>query len=83
MADHYLLEVQLLRDKVASFDEYPFSLLAVRHLDRLVLHPAVTFIIGENGAGKSTLLEAIAVAWGFNPEGGTRNFNFFDTRLSL
>ena len=36
----------------------------------------VTFLVGENGAGKSTLLEAIAVNFGFNPEGGTRNFNF-------
>lgn len=36
----------------------------------------ITFIVGENGSGKSTLLEAIAVAFGFNPEGGTRNFNF-------
>ena len=32
--------------------------------------------MGENGSGKSTLLEAIAVAWGFNPEGGSRNFRF-------
>ena len=38
-------------------------------------HP-VTFFVGENGTGKSTLLEAIAVAYGFNPEGGTKNFNF-------
>lgn len=38
-------------------------------------HP-VTFFVGENGTGKSTLLEAIAVAYGFNPEGGTRNFRF-------
>lgn len=36
----------------------------------------VTFLVGENGTGKSTLLEAIAVAYGFNPEGGTLNFNF-------
>ena len=36
----------------------------------------VTFFVGENGTGKSTLLEAIAVAYGFNAEGGTRNFNF-------
>ncbi len=36
----------------------------------------VTFFVGENGAGKSTLIEAIAVASGFNPEGGTRNFCF-------
>ena len=36
----------------------------------------VTFFVGENGVGKSTLIEAIAVAMGFNPEGGTKNFNF-------
>jgi predicted ATPase len=36
----------------------------------------VTFFIGENGTGKSTLLEAIAVSYGFNPEGGSKNFNF-------
>jgi predicted ATPase len=63
-------------NRVASFDAYPFSLAAVRNLETLPLHPAVTFIIGENGSGKSTLLEGIAVAWGFNPEGGTRNFQF-------
>lgn len=77
----YLLEIRLLREKVPSFDAYPFSLAAVRHLDKLTPHPAVTFIVGENGTGKSTLLEAIAVAWGFNPEGGTRNFRF-STRAS-
>ena len=75
-AKHYLLEVRLLRDKVPAFDQFPFSLPAVRNLDTLILHPSVTFIVGENGSGKSTLLEAIAVALGFNPEGGTRNFNF-------
>ncbi len=32
--------------------------------------------MGENGSGKSTLLEAIAIAWGFNAEGGSKNFNF-------
>ena len=40
------------------------------------LNSAVTFFVGENGTGKSTLLEAIAVAYGFNAEGGSRNFNF-------
>ena len=75
-AKHYLLEVRLLRDKVPSFDQFPFSLPAVRNLDTLILHPSVTFIVGENGSGKSTLLEAIAIVLGFNPEGGTRNFNF-------
>ena len=75
-AKHYLLEVRLLRDKVPAFDQFPFSLPAVRKLDTLILHPSVTFIVGENGSGKSTLLEAIAVVLGFNSEGGSRNFNF-------
>lgn len=77
----YIAEVMLRRDDVPSFDTYPFSLSAVRSLDVLHLHPAVTFLIGENGSGKSTLLEAIAVAWGFNAEGGSRNFRF-GTRAS-
>jgi len=72
----FILSVKLKRDAVASFDQYPFCLPAVRHMDTLDLHPAVTFLVGENGSGKSTLLEAIAVAWGFNPEGGTRSFRF-------
>jgi predicted ATPase len=72
----YVRSVKLRRDKIASFEDYPFSLAAVQGLDDLALHPAVTFFVGENGSGKSTLLEAIAVAWGFNPEGGTKNFRF-------
>jgi len=68
--------VTLLRDKVESFARYPFSLPAIRTLDFIDLHPKITFIVGENGSGKSTLLEAMAVALGFNPEGGSRNFNF-------
>jgi predicted ATPase len=75
-ADPYVRAVKLRRDKIASFDQYPFSLPIVRCLDTLELHPAVTFLVGENGSGKSTLLEAVAVAWGFNPEGGTKNFRF-------
>lgn len=75
-AKHFLLEVRLDRAKVPSFDAYPFSLPGVAKLRKLTLHPAVTFLVGENGTGKSTLLEAFAVAWGFNPEGGSRNFHF-------
>ncbi len=71
----------LLRERVESFAAYPFSLPAVRHLETLPLHPAVTFIVGENGSGKSTLIEALAVAAGFNAEGGSRNF-LFATRAS-
>lgn len=76
ISEQYILEVKLKREDVYSFDEYPFCLDSVRNLSVLNLHPKVTFIIGENGSGKSTLLEAIAVAWGFNPEGGTKNFRF-------
>lgn len=72
----YIRSVQLLRDQVARFDIYPFCLPVICHLQELELHPQVTFIVGDNGTGKSTLLEAIAVAWGFNAEGGTANFNF-------
>src|SRR5579862_3015647 len=74
----YLVDMRLKSEGVDSFEKYPFSLSAVRPLrrKRLEFHPAVTFFIGENGSGKSTLLEAIAVACGFNAEGGSRNFRF-------
>ena len=42
----------------------------------LRLSAPVTCLVGENGIGKSTLIEGIAVAFGFNAEGGTRNFAF-------
>jgi predicted ATPase len=72
----YLRRVSLERDRVPSFDEYPFSLPAIRGLAELELSAPVTFLVGENGAGKSTLLEAIAVGWGLNAEGGSRNLAF-------
>ncbi len=72
----FLLDVQLRPDKTPDFSAYPFCLPAVRHLGRLEFDPAVTFIVGENGSGKSTLLEGLAVALGFNAEGGSKNFNF-------
>ncbi|NLP23372.1 MAG: AAA family ATPase [Syntrophomonadaceae bacterium] len=72
----YVRYVELIRDRIDSFSDYPFCLPAVKTLDILPLHPNVTFFVGENGTGKSTLLEAIAICWGFNPEGGTNNFRF-------
>jgi predicted ATPase len=52
---------------------WPHTIPAVRQLltDGLDLDPGVTFLVGENGAGKSTLVEAIAVAFGLSPEGGS------------
>jgi len=60
-------------------DSYLRKLPVVSHLachGELRFSKDVTFLVGENGTGKSTLLEAMAVAYGFNAEGGTRNFNF-------
>lgn len=74
--NQYIRYIELDRGNVSSFSEYPFNLPAIKNLDKLSFHPKVTFIVGENGSGKSTILESIAVAFGFNAEGGTKNFNF-------
>ena len=55
---------------------YLRNIPATDGLDYLKFNKQVTFFVGENGSGKSTLLEAIAIAYGFNPEGGTKNYNF-------
>ncbi|HEX6873135.1 MAG TPA: AAA family ATPase [Micromonosporaceae bacterium] len=68
-----------LDDAEADRSAYPFTLPVVaglRAAGRLEFDPSVTFLIGDNGTGKSTLMEAIAVAGGFNPEGGSTNFRF-------
>jgi predicted ATPase len=69
-----LRHIELMREDVEDWDEYPFSIPAVANLDRLEFHPQVTFFVGENGSGKSTLIEAIAKKARFNAEGGSRNF---------
>lgn len=76
MQEQYLSRVELNRSQIPDSAHYPFCIPAVRGLNSLPLHPKVTFLVGENGTGKSTLTEAIAVAYGFNAEGGSRNFNF-------
>ncbi|MBO4238092.1 MULTISPECIES: AAA family ATPase [Pseudonocardia] len=66
-------------DPAAPSRGYPFELPVVRWLREhggLALYPGVTFLVGENGSGKSTLVEAVAVAVGLNPEGGSRSFRF-------
>ena len=57
-------------------DSYLRKIQSISGLESLEFHKNITFFVGENGSGKSTLLEAIAVSYGFNPEGGTRNYNF-------
>ncbi|MFT3839303.1 MAG: AAA family ATPase [Myxococcaceae bacterium] len=78
--DAFIRHVELKREAVGDFKRYPFSIPAVKHLDKLELDPRITFFVGENGSGKSTLIEGIAVAAGFNPEGGSRNHNFATRR---
>jgi predicted ATPase len=78
-AKPYLQRIELKRDAIADFDDYPFSIPAIRELDCLEFHPDVTFLVGENGSGKSTLIEAIAMALGFGAEGGTKNVRFATT----
>lgn len=58
---------------------------AINQLEEVVFEKPITFFVGENGSGKSTLLEALAVSYGFNPEGGTKNYSFstYDSHSSL
>ena len=69
----------IIFDGGLSERSYLNGLPIIKHLsreNRLPFSSAVTFFVGENGTGKSSLLEAIAVAYGFNAEGGSRNFAF-------
>lgn len=81
----YIRSIKLIKESVPTFNKYPFTIPSIRLLNELSFHPRVTFIVGENGMGKSTLLEAIAISLGFNPEGGSLNFNFstFDSYSDL
>lgn len=71
-------------DKIDG-DSYLRDIEALQGVMDIAFRYPVTFFAGENGSGKSTLLEAIAVACGFNPEGGTRNYNFstYDSHSDL
>ncbi len=86
----FLLSATVPAERVPRVDEgadsphlYPYSIPAVRALvapGELAFHPRVTFLVGENGSGKSTVVEAIAVAAGFNAEGGSKHFAFATRR---
>ena len=71
-------------DQIES-DSYLRNIEALRDQARIDFHAQTTILTGENGTGKSTLLEAIAVAYGFNPEGGSRNYSFstYDSHSEL
>lgn len=71
-----------LREEIPP-ENYLSQLAVTRHLqamDGLEFRCPVTILVGENGTGKSTLIEALAIAMGFNAEGGTRHFRFETAR---
>ena len=51
---------------------WPFTLAPVAELLENGLELSeLTILVGENGVGKSTILEAVAMAYGLHPEGGS------------
>ena len=69
---NYIQSVRFVPPSPDAQRQYPFSIPAVRECGAFSLQSPVTIFTGENGSGKSTILEAIAIAAGFNPEGGSR-----------
>jgi predicted ATPase len=78
----YLRRIDLADDAPSS--GYPYGLAAVQGIGGVEFGMVTTFV-GDNGSGKSTIIEALAVASGFNAEGGGRNLSFstFDTHSPL
>ena len=56
---HYVMSIELLRDKIPDPGRHPFNIPSFRNFERLELHPRCNFFIGENGSGKSTLVKTI------------------------
>lgn len=75
MNDRFIQSVQIDWNKIENYS-YLRKIPALQFDEKLEFRKNITFFVGENGTGKSTLLEAIAVAYGFNPEGGSKNYSF-------
>ena len=84
MSDNFITAIRIEWEKVPE-SSYVRNIEALRSADEIALESPVTFLVGENGSGKSTLLEAVAIAAGFNPEGGTRanSFSTYDSHSEL
>lgn len=84
MNQQFIREALIEWDKIEA-KSYLRDIPALQFRKPVVFERPVTFFVGENGSGKSTLLEGIAVAYGFNPEGGTKNFSFstYDSHSEL
>lgn len=86
LSDLFVTHISI--DPAVQCESYVEQLPVVRGLrssSGIDITSRITILVGENGVGKSTLIEALAVNLGFNPEGGTRNFNFAtaDTHSNL
>ncbi|MDD3369682.1 MAG: AAA family ATPase [Lachnospiraceae bacterium] len=75
LEDRYIRLLQIDWEKIDR-SSYLRQIEALKNISELAFQKNITFFVGENGSGKSTLLEAIAKAYGFNPEGGTLNYHF-------
>ncbi len=73
---NFIRSIKLNWKNVRDKTTYPYTIPAIKQFREIDISDPVTFLIGENGTGKSILIEAIAIKAGFNPEGGSRNFNF-------
>lgn len=57
-----MIHLAAVRRTAGGDDAFPFTVPAVRTLERLEMSASVVCFVGENGSGKSTVLEAIAAA---------------------
>lgn len=72
----FIKEIYGINIEELDQDSYLKEIAFLKNFKGIKIDKPVTFFVGENGTGKSTLLEALAVAIGLNPEGGSKNFNF-------
>jgi len=68
-----VVRVEVSPDADLSPGRWPLTVPAVAQVARegMDLAKGVTFLVGENGSGKSTIVEAVAMAFGLSPEGGS------------
>ena len=84
MNDLFINKIRINWDEINEYS-YIREIASINQINELEFTNNITFFVGENGSGKSTLLEAIAIASGFNPEGGSKNYNFstYDSHSNL
>ena len=84
MSDLKILGLRIDWNKIDE-GSYLRNIPALSSVESLEFSKPITFFVGENGSGKSTLIEAMAVQYGFNPEGGTKNYSFstYDSHSEL